>query len=260
MKNRMTQLNHSRLTGGWVPALAALALLSETVVPALANDGVIPPVVASRPYGHTYAEWLAKWWQWSLAFPYNADPEAGTADISANQSGKVWFLPAPLGGATATRAGTVPAGTALFVPVLTFEADNTGCPTYTDFTAAQLAELAVGGWGTVTATSCSIDGVAVAGMENPTNSDFLVETPPFSYTVASHDNVLANYPGFVNETCIPDGISVYPTVAIGVCVLIHPLSVGAHTIHIGAANPTFGIAYDVTFSITVAPGSEQGEE
>jgi hypothetical protein len=72
--------------------------------------------------------------------------------------------------------------------------------------------------------------------------------------VASQDNVLANYPGFVGETCIPDGTTVYPTVAIGVCVLIHPLSVGHHTIHIAASNPTFGIAYDVTFSLEVDPG------
>jgi hypothetical protein len=260
MKNRIKQSNHSPVSGGWVPALAALALLSATVAPTLASDGVIPPVTASRPYGHTYAEWLVKWWQWSLSFPVNADPEYGTADISAHQSGSVWFLPAPLGGATATRAGTVPAGTALFVPVLTFEADNTGCPTYTHFTADQLAGFVAGGWSTVTATSCSIDGVPVSGMENPTNSIYLVQTPPFSYTVASHDNVLANYPGFVNETCIPDGVTVYPTVAEGICVLIHPLPIGPHTIHIGASNPTFGIAYDVTFNITVAPGSEQGEQ
>lgn len=259
MKNRRTQLNQL-LGARWVPALAALALLSGTIVPALATDSVIPPVADNRPYGHTYAEWLVKWWQWSLAFPVNADPEYGTADISANQSGQVWFLPAPLGGGGGTRTGNIPAGTALFVPVLTLEADNTGCPTYTDFTAAQLAGLVEGGWSAVTATSCSIDGVAVTGMENPTNSNYLVETPPFSYSVASHDNVLANYPGFVNETCIPDGISVYPTVASGVCVLFHPLPIGSHTIHIGAAAPAFGLFYDVTFNITVAPCGEHGKE
>jgi hypothetical protein len=259
MKNRSILLNHILPTSRWLPALAVCALLTATNAPVLADDdsvsapSVIPPVVENHPYGLTYAGWLAKWWQWSLAFPVSADPEYGTADISAGQSGDVWFLPAPLGGGTGTRTGTVPAGTALFVPVLTFEADNTGCPTYTTFTAAQLAGLVQGGWSAVTSTSCTIDGVAVAGMDNPTNSVYLVQTQPFSYTVAAYDNVLANYPGFVGETCIPDGTTVNPTVAEGMCVMIRPMSVGTHTIHIGAAAPAYGLSYDVTFDITVAP-------
>jgi hypothetical protein len=246
MKTHITSIKRLR-------ALAAAAVtLAGVSSPALAKGNVLPP--QSHAFGHTYGEWLAKWWQWSLAFPVNADPEYGTADISAGQSGQVWFLPAPLGGATATRTGTIPAGTALFVPVLTFEADNTGCPTYTDFTADQLAALVQGGFSFATETSCTIDGVAVAGMEDPQTSPYFVQSPAFSYTVASQDNVLANYPGFVDESCIPDGTTVYPTVAGGVCVLIAPLSVGQHTIHIGGAVPAFGLFYDVTFDITVAPG------
>lgn len=259
MKNRINPVNRILVAGQWLPALAVSALLTTAVAPALADDenvcspGVIPPVVPTHPYGLTYSEWLAKWWQWSLAFPVSADPENGTASISAGQSGDVWFLPAPLGGGTATRTGTVPEGTALFVPVLTFEADNTGCPTYTDFTVAQLTAELQGGWSTVTATSCTIDGVAVTGMDNPTNSAYLIQTQPFRYTLAAYDNVLANYPNFVGETCIPDGTTVNPTVAEGVCVMIRPLSVGTHTIHIGAAAPAYGLTYDVTFDITVAP-------
>jgi hypothetical protein len=236
MKNRTKVINRILWAGRWVPALAVSALLTASVAPARADDGnvcspgVIPPVVETHPYGLTYAGWLAKWWQWSLAFPVSSDPEYGTADLSAGQSGDVWFLPSPLGGGTATRTGTVPEGTALFVPVLTFEADNTGCPTYTDLTVAQLTAELAGGWSTVTATSCTIDGVAVAGLDDPTNSVYLVTTRPFSYTVAAYDNVLANYPGFVGETCIPDGTTVNPTVAEGMCVMIRPLSVGTHTI------------------------------
>jgi hypothetical protein len=245
--------------GQWLPAVAISAFLASAVMPTLADDGtvsspgVIPAVVETHPYGLTYAEWLAKWWQWSLAFPVSADPENGTAELSSKQSGEVWFLPAPLGGGTATRTGTVPEGTALFVPVLTFEADNTGCPTYTDYTAAQLTTEVEGGWTAVTNTTCTIDGVAVAGLENPQTSPYLIVTKPFSYTLAAHDNVLANYPNFVGETCIPDGTTVDPTVAEGVCVMIRPLSVGTHTILITAAAPSYGIVYNVTFNLTVTP-------
>jgi hypothetical protein len=259
MKNCIKLTNRILPTGQWLPAVTISALLASAVMPALADDrnvwtpDIIPPVVETHPYGQTYAEWLAKWWQWSLAFPVSADPENGTADISAKQSGEVWFLPAPLGGGTATRTGTVPEGIALFVPVLTFEADNTGCPTYTDFTAAQLGTEVLGGWTAVTTTTCTIDGVAVAGVENPQTSSYVVVTQPFSYTLAAHDNVLANYPNFVGETCIPDGTTVNPTVAEGACVMIRPLSVGTHTIIITAAAPAYGITYNVTFNLTVAP-------
>src|SRR5208283_2271583 len=110
MKNSIQLLNHNFLAGQWLPTLATSALLVAAVSPARSdetniwNSVIIPPVVQTRPYGLTYAEWLAKWWQWSLAFPVSADPENGTADISSKQSGDVWFLPAPLGGGTATRA------------------------------------------------------------------------------------------------------------------------------------------------------------
>jgi hypothetical protein len=259
MKKRSILTYHLLPSRQWLPALAVSTLLMAAVVPGHADDGkvcspgVIPPVVETHPYGLTYAGWLAKWWQWSLAFPVSSDPEYGTADLSAGQSGDVWFLPTPLGGGTATRTGIVPEGIALFVPVFTFEADNTGCPTYSDFTVAQLTAELAGGWSAVTATSCSIDGVAVVGMDNPTNSAYLVTTRSFSYKVAAYDNVLANYPGFLGETCIPDGTTVNPTVAEGMCVMIRPLSAGTHTIHISAAVPAYGITYDVTFDITVAP-------
>ena len=256
MKSNLTnQINH-KIRGSITGITLAGLVLALAAVTALADDGragkhdVIPP--HSPGLVKAYSGLLAKWWQWSLSFPVSADPEYGTADISVNQSGEVWFLPAPLGGGTATRTGTVPTGKALFVPVRSFEADNTGCPTFTDDTAAELATIVEGGWSYVTETSCTIDGVAVAGMNNPTNSIYLVRTAPFSYSLASSDNVLANYPGFVDETCIPDGITISPTVAEGVCVLIRPLSFGKHRIHIVAAAPAFGVAYDVTFDLTVA--------
>jgi hypothetical protein len=248
--NKTSQLNRAVRAVLIVAGAGLLAAATPTI--RADTPGVLPP--QSHAFGKTYAEWLAAWWQWSLAFPVSADPEYGTADISANQSGHVWFLPKPLGGGTTTYTATVPAGTALFVPVMTLEADNTGCPTYTDFTADQLGTFVQGGWGFATETSCTIDGVAVAGMEDPQNTPYFVQTAPFGYTVASHDNVLANYPGFVDETCIPDGTSVFPTVAGGVCVLIAPMSVGLHTIHLIGMVPAFGLDFDVTFQITVAPG------
>lgn len=254
MKLRNTLRNHV--------FAAALTLLAATLAPAQAGDGYPGHFPGRFPGGFfpgpfptrgLDAELLAQWWQWSLAFPTNADPELGTADISADQFGDIWFLPAPLGGGTVTRTNTIPADKWLFFPVLTFELDNTGCPTNYDYTLEQLEGFLQADWDQTMATSCTIDGFTVPGMENPTNSFFLVRTWPFAYTLASSNNVLANYPDFVEETCIPDGLRVFPAIAEGICLLLPPLETGEHTINISATNAAFNVAYDVTFDLTVAP-------
>ena len=67
------------------------------------NPGVRPPY--AKAYGLTYGEWSAAWWQWALSLPVGAHPLFDTADCSAGQSGKVFFL----GGTFVTT--TDPSGT-----------------------------------------------------------------------------------------------------------------------------------------------------
>lgn len=85
------------------------------------NPGVLPP--QSYPYGRSYGEWSAAWWQWVFNLPVSTDGTtthplfvAGDIDCSYGQSGKVWFLggtyvvnPDPNGNfaGTATRACTI---------------------------------------------------------------------------------------------------------------------------------------------------------
>jgi len=235
--------------------LAATGLLATTSARTGDSDrrhpAVLPP--NSHPYGASYAEWSARWWQWEFAFPTTADPALGTADFSANQHGTVWFLPGVFGG-TVTQTGTIPAGTALFGAVLAGWADNVACPTYTDYTADQLQEILQGVWSAATETSCAIDGVAVRGMDNPQATPYFVWSPPFSYTLASHDNLQAN---FLGNTCIPDGTTVYPAVTCGVYVMIAPLPVGHHTIQLYAVYAGSVFA-DVIYKITVVPRRDHG--
>ena len=65
-------------------------------------------------------------------------------------------------------------------------------------------------------------------MENPTNSVFNVVSPPFSYTTAEKDNILAVELG---ATCLPGDFTIYPAVAEGLYVMLAPLSPGKHVIH-----------------------------
>jgi hypothetical protein len=246
--NRMkSNANHLAVMLGAVLAVSGLLAVTTS---ARADGGdckdspIFPP--DSNPYGASYGEWLARWWQWTFAFPADADPSFGTAPFSANQSGKVWFLPGSWGLATLT--GTVPENTALCSTPWCIAEDNTACPTYTDYSVDQLIGLAETYWTQVTETSCTIDGVTVPGMENPQNTPYFVVTPPFAYTLASHDNLDANLFG---EPCIPDGTTVYPAVSAGECVMIRPLPVGHHTIHIVAV--VGGASNAWTYEITVVP-------
>ena len=72
-------------------------------------------------YGRTYEEWAARWWQWAYSLPADdthpllAD---GVMDCSPGQKGKVWFLGGNLAGSEANRECEVPAGKALFFPII----------------------------------------------------------------------------------------------------------------------------------------------
>jgi hypothetical protein len=195
--------------------------------------------------------------------PVNADPANGSAPLDSNQGGDVWFLATAHGSGNGTipptvvtREYTVPAGKALFFPVLTTWVDNTECPVanFDHFTPDQLTVLVMGFWNSVNPhTYCTIDGVPVAGLNDAINGPYRIQSNRFSYTVASHDNLLAKVFGL---PCIPDGMTISPAVADGVFLMLAPLSVGHHTIHqIGTFGPLDHPLFlkDITYEITVVP-------
>src|SRR4051794_22907267 len=118
-----------------IVALASLVPMLLVVAPGAAarastnlNPGVLPPV--STPYGLTYAQWSARWWQWAFSIPGPVNPLIDTtgAQCAQGQSGNVWFLAGlwvdpPLVPNTAVRTCTVPSGKALFFPVANIECD-----------------------------------------------------------------------------------------------------------------------------------------
>jgi hypothetical protein len=217
----------------------------------VANTAVIPP--QSHPYDLTYADWAARYWQWSLSFPATANPAADTAPPESNQSGPVWFLPTVLGNRTVTRSMTIPSGTALFFPALSVFWDNSNCPENTTLTEAELLELANGQWDAFASlTACIIDGVPVKGLENPQETPYRVETGLYYATVADHDNLLAAVYGV---PCFPDGGTI-DQVSVGAFLMVKPLPVGQHTIRvIGAAGPLPNPFFtkDATYNITITP-------
>ncbi|HLH56419.1 MAG TPA: hypothetical protein VKY92_22720 [Verrucomicrobiae bacterium] len=116
--------------------------------------------------------------------------------------------------------------------------------------AAQAADI----FAAVSKTTCTIDGVPLAGLDDPQHTFYRVQSPAFTYTVASHDNLLA---AVFDGPCIPDGITVTPAVSDGVFVMVAPLSIGQHTIRfVGVVGPlaTPFFFKDITYNITIVPG------
>jgi hypothetical protein len=259
MKNQFALTNGMPRTGRFGLALAGLMLLaiatSSSAGPAPAE--VLPP--SSLPYGYSYEEWSAKWWEWTLGQSTNHYESVGNPGICSGPASRVRFPgPSTIGGEAIhveTNHITITAGTPLFFAVFALWNDNGNCPlsAFGTNTAAQLAGFDEQQWSGVTETTCTIDGVSVDGMENPTNSAYNVVSTPFSYTTAEKDNVLVAAFG---ATCIPGDFTIYPAVAEGVYVMIAPLTPGRHTIHsvavVGPLDAPLAKS-DKTEDITVLP-------
>jgi len=136
--------------GGFWPkagVIAALALLAVAVSSSFGQ--VLPP--NSRPYGVSYQEWAARYWQRTLSLPVDAASYA--APLSDGQSGEVWLLASPLGVApTNTFQFSIPAGKAMLITPLTYWSDNANCPTFTDFTVDELRAQVSAAWSLVSDT------------------------------------------------------------------------------------------------------------
>src|SRR6478609_3831476 len=105
MKSSNTVISNKWMARVSVLLIAAMLCLPGTS--AMAKGGVLPP--NSKAFGKTYSEWSASWWQWLFSQPVDGHPgtDSPDFDVTAGQSGHVWFLAGPFG--TVERSVTIPA-------------------------------------------------------------------------------------------------------------------------------------------------------
>jgi hypothetical protein len=248
-------MKRASFVGRWLIVLSLIVAAVCLATPSLAGDnnpGVFP--VDSRPYGLTYGEWSARHWEWLYSLPVNANPIFDTADVSAGQSGQVWFL----GGTFAeqnengeivgrvTRNVTIPPGKALFFPLIDAECSTIEGNGDNEAELRSCAEFDVS-FVVPSSLFCVIDGRSVNDL-----SGFAVESPLFTFGPLPDNNVLEDFG--VNA---PAG-STSPSVSAGYFVMLMPRSVGNHTLHFGGKvdlTPIGGPIFvqDITYNITVAP-------
>jgi hypothetical protein len=214
--------------------------------PVLAQANPNPRVI---PNGHQYEVLAAQWWQWALKFGTDLPffNTGGAVDLSAGQSGNVWFLAGANYGLTEPRTGEIPTGTSLFFPVANLLNDYP-CPPefgfepnpgetleaflqrtgneFLDYYLPDPSELSV-----------TVDGVVLTGLPN-----YRVTSSLFQFQA---DPAL----GAFFDPCINGDVQ--DAVTVGYWLWLPPLPPGEHTIHFEAGG-LFG--QDVTYVITVVPG------
>jgi hypothetical protein len=215
------------------------------------NPGVLP--VGTNAYGRSYGEWSAAWWQWAYGIPVPANPlfdETG-ALCGSGQSGKVWFLAGVFNASgTAVRNDCViPAGKALFVPILNGECSNVegNGSTEAEWRACAAAQMDL-----ATDLSADIDGTPIREV-----AQYRVQSPRAFGLLLPGNNILQLF-GFNAPAgeCFTSGsgCTPYHSVADGYYLLLPPPSAGSHTIHVHGAIPAFGFTLDVTYHLQIQGG------
>jgi hypothetical protein len=226
--------------------LSGLLALWFSVVAGLAQSapGVLPP--NSNAFGKGYDELAADWLVWVTGIPASTNPLFDTDGSWAaiGQSGKVWRLAGTTGG-PASRSITVPAGNAVFAPIVNYFWVNTpeyGDPAWSDDQEAFVRDLLAGLVDTAENLVVTIDGKTVA------NPYALRASSPVALCMLPTDDNIFDVPlEPVARECLADGY----------WVLLPPLSVGKHTLRV-AGGFSDGFAIDVTYQVTVKPRQKVG--
>lgn len=200
------------------------------------NPGVRP--AESKPFGKSYGEWSALWWQQALAVHEGSGSpfEAGSVDCTALGTGHVAFLVGTTGGA-ASRSCSLPAGTAVLFPLINTESSiiegNGTTEAELRANAGQLADQ-------FTDLTAVVDGTALSDL-----GSYRFQSPLFTWT-APVDNVFGVPPTSDPTTAVADGY----------WIMLTPLSPGVHTISFGGAVPNV-FTTAATYTITVTPDHHQ---
>lgn len=241
-------------------AVLGLGLAALSMPSVLANDndgnGLKPIDANSVAYGRTYGDWSAAWWQWTNSIPVAGHPLFDNGDCSVGQSGPVWFLGGkfcPSGqscGGSATRSCSVPAGKALFFPILNTEDSipeepNWGCgnmfPPLLTGSIAEMRKCVEYYFNGIYNLKADVDGKSIHNLQR----DFRVQSVEFEVTWPD-DNVLTA----IGEGPFAAG-TYSPVVDEGVYLLLPPLSAGNHTLHFQGSFSN-GFTENITYNLVVA--------
>lgn len=178
------------------------------------GNSTVPSIfsIDSSPYGTSYPEWTAKWWQWMISIPAQDNPNLDTTGEKCNinqTDPNVMFL-APTFGGPAERECVIPQGKAILVPILTGECDHLSDPAITTDLGLLQCAMSVNEGGVVRA---SIDGAPINNI-----SRYRVQSPVFELEIPP-DNAFGGGPTGTTKA-----------IADGYWIFLEPLPLGKHEI------------------------------
>jgi hypothetical protein len=193
------------------------------------NPGVLSP--RSHPYGTSYREWGADWFEWAFEAPVATNPELHPDNCGPGESSHVWFLAVSVGGETTAHC-TVPAGKGIgFIAGGLFCSPVVGDP---ETTYKGLRRCALDGLHQVVSDErATIDGRRIKHLGR-----YLIVSRLIHLRLPA-DNFFG----------APAGT--YPLVVAEWLFILHPLSVGQHTIT--TFDKLGGSSAAMTYHITVGP-------
>lgn len=247
------------------PLLYSPAVLQAGSFESSQKGSFIAPKSSStnpKVYGKTYGEWAAEWAKWAYSFPEGMNPiqdETGEY-CGLGQSGKVWFLAGSEGLTGVERTCTIPAGRAIFYPIITATwVDFPGDEIYSDEEVSWIMASLTGAGDHACKITSTLDTLTdmpnVGEVPAPVTARLrpLVRAQsPKSTIVLPEDNLFGIDSG-KNERLIVEGY----------WVMLPPLTPGEHVLKFNGAgcdadDETFtkNFEVEVTYILTVTQGKK----
>lgn len=193
------------------------------------NPSVLPP--ASRVHGLSYGEWLARWWKFTLMIPAPQNPLTSGKKCIIEISGNVGLVIANPKLKEPISCET-PVGMMLFIEILGVECSDVE---ETPFYGENEEALRICAQAFIPQDlSATIDGVEVEDLRK-----YIFLSPVYQFT-APDNNILA----------VPNG-TVGRSIGYGAYLMLAPLSIGKHTIHLKGTYPDLEYMAEKTFHLTV---------
>ena len=210
----------------------------------------------SKPYGLTYEEWTARWWQWAYSIPKDVNPAYDDTGryCTQGQSGPVWFLTGTYGHPV-DRYCTIPFGKAILFPILNSECSFAEFPNLK--TEKELRQCSKEMEDTVNYLEAKVNGIGIKDLGKSR-----IQSPLFNFTLAK--NNILELPPQTTTQAVSDGNWVF----------LKPLAIGKHVIHfkggLKSINATtaaetnssnyafagpYGWDYPVTYHLTIIHGN-----
>jgi hypothetical protein len=245
----------ARVMSGLVGAMLLAAPVASAQAAPNSNPGVLPPT--SHPFGKTYGEWSAAWWQWAVSFPTGTSPLTHTDATSCarGQSGPVWYLSADLTGVAKPppRVCTIPAGKGILFPIINAEwsvaeanvygnacqvtVTPSGTPVPGGTSDAALQACAIALMDYVTSLEADFDGTVLQNLD-PISTPYRFTSPAFIFDPVTN-----------NPFAIPSGTT--RSVANGFWVLLAPPTAGQHKLHFRGEAKSLGAIFEAMYTLTI---------